>query len=71
MRNTLAIKECIENAEKGGNIREFIQTGTDQYGMQTFDQHLTDLYNKGIIDLEMAKSAATSAADFERNLKFV
>ena len=71
MRNTLAIKECIENAEKSGNIREFIQTGTDQYGMQTFDQHLMDLYTKGIIELEMAKSAATSAADFERNLKFV
>jgi twitching motility protein PilT len=70
MRNTLAIKECIENPEKSGGIREFIQTGTDQYGMQTFDQHVMDLYTKGIIDLETAKSAATSAADFERNLKF-
>ena len=70
MRNTLSIKECIENAEKSGGIREFIQAGTDQYGMQTFDQNLMDLYAKGIIDLETAKSAATSAADFERNIQF-
>ncbi len=71
LRNTLAIKECMENPEKGGSIRDFIQTGRDQYGMQTFDQHLMDLYTKGLIDLETAKSAATSAADFERNLQFV
>jgi len=38
--------------------------------MQTFDQHLTDLYRAGTITLDIAKSAATSAADFERNLQF-
>jgi len=38
--------------------------------MQTFDQHLTDLYRAGTISLETAKSAATSASDFERNLQF-
>ena len=70
MRNTLTIKDCIENPEKGENIRDFITSGTDQYGMQTFDQHLMALYNKGVIDLETAKSAATSAADFQRNVQF-
>ena len=70
LRNTLAIKECIENPEKSGHLREFIQSGRDQYGMQTFDQHLTELYTTGIIDLAVARSAATSAADFERNLNF-
>jgi Tfp pilus assembly ATPase PilU len=38
--------------------------------MQTFDQHLTELFSAGVIDLAMAKAAATSAADFERNLVF-
>jgi Tfp pilus assembly ATPase PilU len=38
--------------------------------MQTFDQHLMDLYSTGVIDLETAKSAATSAADFQRNVQF-
>jgi hypothetical protein len=29
-----------------------------------------DLFNQDIIDLETAKGAATSAADFERNVLF-
>lgn len=70
MRNTLSIKDCIENPEKGDNFRDFIASGTDQYGMQTFDQHLMALYTQGVIDLETAKSAATSAADFQRNVQF-
>jgi twitching motility protein PilT len=70
MRNTLSIKDCIENPEKSGAIKDFIASGTDQYGMQTFDQHLMVLYTQGVIDLETAKSAATSASDFERNVKF-
>jgi twitching motility protein PilT len=68
MRNTLTIKDCIENPEKTGNIRDHLLSGTDQYGMQTFDQHLMDLYSRGIIDLETAKAAATSPADFQRNV---
>ncbi len=70
MRNTLTIKECIENPEKTGSIRDYMSAGRDQYGMQTFDQHLMELYRDGVIDLETAKSAATSSSDFERNVIF-
>lgn len=70
MRATLSVQDCIENPEKTGQIKDFIATGYDTYGMQTFDQHLMNLYQNGIIDLETAKSAATSAADFERNVQF-
>jgi len=70
MRNTLSIKDCIENPEKSGSIKDFIASGRDQYGMQTFDQHLMELFDRGIIDLETAKAAATSASDFERNVQF-
>jgi len=38
------------------------------YGTQSFDQHLIELYNSGIISLETAKGAATNPADFERAL---
>jgi twitching motility protein PilT len=71
MRNTLTIKECIENTEKSNSIKDYINSGKDQYGMQTFDQHLMELYNQEVLDLETAKSAATSASDFERNVTFV
>ncbi len=69
MRNTLSIKDCIENPEKMNVIKDFIEKGRDQNGMQTFDQHLFDLFSAGLIDLETAKSAAASAADFELSVK--
>ena len=69
MRATLAVKSCIEDPAKGGML-ELIEKG-HQYGMQSFDQHLMELYKNEIIRLETAKMAATSPADFERNLPFV
>lgn len=70
MRNTLTIKDCIENPEKTDSIKDYMKAGRDQYGMQTFDQHLMDLFNQDVIDLETAKAAATSASDFQRNVLF-
>jgi twitching motility protein PilT len=70
MRNTMTIKDCIENPEKTDSIKDYMKSGRDQYGMQTFDQHLMDLYNEGVIDLEKAKAAATSSSDFERNVMY-
>ena len=70
MRRTKTIQECIEDPEKIHMIKEYIEKGREMYGMQTFDQHLTDLYKLGIIALETAKAAATSPSDFERNLNF-
>jgi twitching motility protein PilT len=70
MRQTQTIQECIAEPAKTCMIKEYIEKGRELYKMQTFDQHLTDLYRAGLINLETAKSAATSAADFERNLQF-
>ena len=70
MRNTATIAECIADAEKTAEMRDHIAEGKVQYGMQTFDQHLMELYVQQQISLEVAKGAATSPADFERNLQF-
>jgi twitching motility protein PilT len=70
MRHTKTIQDCIENPEKTAGIKDHLERGREQYGMQTFDQHLTDLYRQELISLETAKSAATSPADFERNLQY-
>jgi twitching motility protein PilT len=48
-----------------GDIREFIAGGRDQYGMQTFDQHLLDLVSSGTVSYEVAHAASTRPADFE------
>ena len=71
MRRTKTIQECIEDPEKIHMIKEYIEKGREMYQMQTFDQHLTDLYRAGNISLETAKAAATSPSDFERNLHFM
>jgi twitching motility protein PilT len=70
MRQTKTIQECVAEPSKIFMIKEYIEKGRELYQMQTFDQHLTDLYRAGTITLETAKAAATSAADFERNLQF-
>jgi twitching motility protein PilT len=70
MRQTKTIQECIAEPERTCMLKEHIEKGREYYQMQTFDQHLTDLYRQDLISLEVAKTAATSAADFERNLQF-
>lgn len=71
MRATLTIQTCIKDEKKTDTIRDLIASGGDQYGMQTFDQHLMDLYNRKVIDLATAKSAASSPDDFERDVQFI
>jgi twitching motility protein PilT len=70
MRRTQSIQDCISDPLKTDLMKEYLEKGRELYGMQTFDQHLTDLYTAGIIDMATARAAATSAADFERNLVF-
>jgi twitching motility protein PilT len=70
MRQTQTIQECIAEPEKIFMLKEYIEKGREFYKMQTFDQHVTDLYQAKTITLDIAKAAATSASDFERNLQF-
>ena len=51
-------------------LKDVIEKGRDMFGMQSFDQHLSQLYKQGIITLETAQSAATNPADFQRALEF-
>jgi twitching motility protein PilT len=62
------IRECIENKEKTKYIREQIALGTSQYGMQTFDQSLFQLYKTGLITLEEAMKRATNPDEFKLRL---
>ena len=70
MRSTLSIQECIRLPEKTGEMKQFIETGRDQYGMIAFDQHLSMLYKADLIDIDVAKTAASNPSDFERALHF-
>jgi len=65
---TAFVQECIRDPAKTMLLPDVIQEGRSQYGTQTFDQHLTDLYREGYISIETAMAAATSPSDFERAL---
>lgn len=65
MRSTEYIKDCIEIKEKTKMIRDAIFQGTSQYGMQTFDQSLFQLYKTDLITLEEALRRATNPDEFK------
>jgi len=63
--NTAYIQECINEAEKTKLIKDAIQDGVSQYGMQTFDQSLYFLYQKGLITYEEALKWASNPDEFK------
>jgi twitching motility protein PilT len=67
---TDAVRELIAEG-RVSEVREYIAEGRTQYGMQTFDQHLTDLVRAGHVAYEAALSAATRPADFALQFKML
>src|SRR6185369_10237034 len=52
---TPAIQELIMDGNRIGEVRDYIEEGRDQYGMQTFDQALADLVHSRVVRFEVAK----------------
>ena len=71
MRVTPYIRDCIENKEKTKYIRDQIALGTSQYGMQTFDQSLFQLYKGGLITLDEAIRRASNPDEFKLKVEGV
>ena len=67
---TKSMQELIKDENRTGEIKDLLERSRDQYGMQSFDQHLTELYQAGEIALDVAKGAASNPSDFERALNF-
>jgi twitching motility protein PilT len=63
--NTPFIQDCITIPDKTKLIREAISSGVSQYGMQTFDQSLFFLYEKGFISYEEALKWASNPDEFK------
>ncbi|MCA9550914.1 MAG: type IV pilus twitching motility protein PilT [Myxococcales bacterium] len=68
MISTLTVVELIKDPARTPEIKDYIERSREMYNTQSFDQHLIDLYQAGILTLEVAKAAATNPADFERAL---
>ncbi len=68
LRVTRTIRECIRSARLS-EIPELIRKGRDLYSMQLFDQHLIDLVNAGLVNMETAVYASSNPEEFERALR--
>src|SRR5512133_1836039 len=66
---TATIRDLILEGEKISEIRDYIAEGREQYGMQTFDQHLSDLVQQGQVTFEVALAAATRPSDFQLKMQ--
>jgi twitching motility protein PilT len=66
---TPTIRELILDPARSGEIRDFIADGREQYGMQTFDQHLMDLVMEGLVEFDVAIAAATRPSDFQLQMR--
>lgn len=63
VKTPLIEKLILENRDY--EIRDTIEKSREYYKSQSFDQHILELYNQGIITKEKAKDYATSASDLE------
>jgi len=66
---TAYIRDCIINPDKTRLIHDAIAAGTSQYGMQTFDQSLFDLYTRNLITYEEALIRASNPDDFKLRIQ--
>jgi twitching motility protein PilT len=66
---TSTIRDAILDADKVAEIPDFMAEGREQYGSQTFDQHLMQLVQEDLVAYEVARAAATNPSDFELRMK--
>jgi twitching motility protein PilT len=64
MVNTALIAERIRTGDLLHTIGDLISEGRSQYGMQTFDQSLMDLYRGGLVTHDDAVRYATNPSEF-------
>jgi twitching motility protein PilT len=62
---TAFIRDCIVDKDKTSMIHGAIAAGTSQYGMQTFDQSIFNLYQQGFVTLDEAMRWATNVDEFK------
>ncbi len=62
---TSYIQECIMDQEKTKLLKDAISAGVSQYGMQTFDQSLYFLFQKGLITYDEALKWTSNPDEFK------
>ncbi len=55
---TGTVREAVKRPESSPPLKELMEKGVHPYGMQTFEMHLKQLVQQGVLDKELAKAAA-------------
>ncbi|MEO5509735.1 MAG: PilT/PilU family type 4a pilus ATPase [Longimicrobiales bacterium] len=66
---TATIRDAILDKDRVAEIYDLMAEGKEQYGSQTFDQHLIDLVNADSVSYEVARAAANNPSDFELKMR--
>ncbi|HYR30781.1 MAG TPA: PilT/PilU family type 4a pilus ATPase [Gemmatimonadales bacterium] len=62
-------RDMIKDKDRTPELHDYIKESREQYGMQTFDQHLNDLVADGVVTFEVALAASSNPADFELQMR--
>ena len=69
--NNLSMKEALLKDKPVHEIHELMEKSQKHWGMQSFDQHIVDLIQKGVISMELGLRYATSPSNIELHCKGV
>jgi len=65
MISTPYIAECVADRDRTTLIRDAVASGVSQYGMQTFDQSIYQLYRDGYISFEQGMKYSSNPDNFK------
>jgi len=66
---TETVRDMIREKDRTASLHDYIKASREQYGMQTFDQHLMDLVADDVVTYETALAAASNPSDFQLQVK--
>jgi twitching motility protein PilT len=66
---TAVARDLMKDPARTHELHDYIAEAREQYGMQTFDQHLVELVMDEVVTYEAAVAAATNLKEFERQMR--
>ena len=66
---TAVARDLMKDPARMEELHDYIAEAREQYGTQTFDQHLIELVMDEVVTYEAAVAATTNLKDFERQMR--
>jgi twitching motility protein PilT len=62
-------RDMVKDPGRAPELHDYIRESREQYGMQTFDQHLMELVSDDVVTYETALASSSNPADFELQMR--